>query len=206
MVLAIVVGKIFLVFVSVRACGGRTQSAAATGLCLAQVGEFSFVLATIAYNSQGDGSILSDRTFRALVAATIISLLITPYLIAAAPWAGAWIERRWRRLFTGATQRSDRRRPRAVQKVTNLEPGQRNWIFIIGFGPAGQRVAEDLLTNHQDQLVVVDINADNIQIAERYGLMVRWAMRRRVKSWSMPVFVVPGWSSLPSPRRTPVDG
>jgi len=46
----------------------------------------------------------------------------------------------------------------------------RDKIFVVGFGPAGQRAAEDLLASHQSQLVVVDINPNNTQIAERYGL------------------------------------
>jgi voltage-gated potassium channel Kch len=43
-------------------------------------------------------------------------------------------------------------------------------ILIIGFGPAGQRVAEGLIDPHQGRIVVVDLNPDNISIANRYGL------------------------------------
>jgi len=43
-------------------------------------------------------------------------------------------------------------------------------ILIIGFGPAGQRVAEGLIDPHQGRIVVVDLNPENIAIANRYGL------------------------------------
>ena len=43
-------------------------------------------------------------------------------------------------------------------------------IFIIGFGPAGQRAAEDLIASHQEQLVTIDLNPNNMDIARRYGL------------------------------------
>jgi CPA2 family monovalent cation:H+ antiporter-2 len=43
-------------------------------------------------------------------------------------------------------------------------------LFIIGFGPAGQRVAEGVIDPHYRRIVVVDINPDNIATAQRYGL------------------------------------
>lgn len=43
-------------------------------------------------------------------------------------------------------------------------------ILIIGFGPAGQRVAEGLIPAHQNRIVVVDLNQDSIDVALRYGL------------------------------------
>lgn len=46
-------------------------------------------------------------------------------------------------------------------------------ILIVGFGPAGQRVAEGLLDSHQPQMVAIDLNPDNIEIARRYNLVTR---------------------------------
>ena len=166
---AIVLGKGVLVAIVTRFSGGRTQFAIASAFCLAQVGEFSFVLATIARGNEAENSILSDMSFRAIVSATIISLLITPYLIALAPHAGAWLERRLRHLLKSKTSDLQAGESLTVEPVGN-EPGRRDSIFIIGFGPAGQRAAEDLMSSHQNQLVVIDINPDNIEIAQRYGL------------------------------------
>ena len=168
-VLAIVLGKGMLVAIVTRLSGGRTQFAIASAFCLAQVGEFSFVLATIARGDGAENSILSDTSFRAIVLATIISLLTTPYLIALAPHAGAWLERWLRRLRKSKTTDLQAGESQTVEPVGN-EPGRRDSIFIIGFGPAGQRAAEDLISSHGDQLVVIDINLDNIEIAQRYGL------------------------------------
>lgn len=164
-VAAIVLGKGMLIAIVTRFSRGRMQFAIASAFCLAQVGEFSFVLATIARGDGAGNSILSDTSFRAIVSATIISLLITPYLIAVAPHAGAWFERCLRRLRKGKTADIEAGEGEIVD-----EPGRRDSIFIIGFGPAGQRAAEDLISSHQNQLVVIDINPDNIEIAQRYGL------------------------------------
>jgi CPA2 family monovalent cation:H+ antiporter-2 len=45
-----------------------------------------------------------------------------------------------------------------------------SWILIIGFGPAGQRVAEGLRDSPRHKVVAVDLNPNNIEIAKRYGL------------------------------------
>jgi voltage-gated potassium channel Kch len=44
-------------------------------------------------------------------------------------------------------------------------------ILIVGFGPAGQRVAEGLMDSRKQQMVAVDLNPNNIEIARRYGLV-----------------------------------
>jgi CPA2 family monovalent cation:H+ antiporter-2 len=90
LVLAIVAGKPLIIAVLARLFGQPWRYAVATGLCLAQIGEFSFVLATIAQTPVDGVALMSIETFRALVSATIISLLLTPYLVAMAPRAGAW--------------------------------------------------------------------------------------------------------------------
>jgi CPA2 family monovalent cation:H+ antiporter-2 len=169
LVLAIVLGKGMLVAAVTRLSGGRTQFSVASAFCLAQVGEFSFVLAIIARGDGAENSILSDAAFRGIVSATIISLLITPYLIAVAPHAGAWFERCIRRCFKTKQDRREAAEGETVVPTAN-KPGRRDLIFIVGFGPAGQRAAEDLIASQHEQLVVIDLNPDNIDIARRYGL------------------------------------
>ncbi|GIW96100.1 MAG: sodium/hydrogen exchanger [Pirellulaceae bacterium] len=166
--LCIVVGKSLLVALICALAGVRLQFAVATGLTLAQVGEFSFVLATIAYHPAEGRALIDDTTFRTLLSATIVSLLLTPYLIAIAIPAGLWCERVWR-LFR-------RRRLPVPAAGTAAEPSGGETeettrpIVIVGFGPAGQRVAEELLAHGMNHIVVIDINPDNVAHARRYGL------------------------------------
>ncbi len=91
-VFAIVVGKPLVIALLARAFGQPWRYAVATGLCLAQIGEFSFVLATIAQTEVAGAALMSSATFRALVTATILSLLLTPYLVAVAQRAGSWVD------------------------------------------------------------------------------------------------------------------
>jgi len=200
---AIVIGKGLLIAVLTRAVGLPLQFAVPAGLSLAQIGEFSFVLATIARGDLEGAPVLSETTFQAMVSATILSLLVTPYLIAAGPPLGARVDRTFR-LFKRRMSRSRADRtprepvetatyaietestagaaatdtalplsPEAAAKAqaTHERPTRiPDAILIVGFGPAGQRVAEGLLDGYRDRLVVIDMNYRNVEVAQRYGL------------------------------------
>lgn len=66
----------------------------------------------------------------------------------------------------------------ATQELTDTigddaaEDSKQGRVILIGFGPAGQRVAEGLLAEHGKQLVVVEFNPRNARLAEGYGLEV----------------------------------
>jgi CPA2 family monovalent cation:H+ antiporter-2 len=165
--LVIVIGKGLIVVMVTRHSRFPLQFSVAAGLCLAQIGEFSFVLATIARSGTDGKGLLSENTFRALVSATIVSLLLTPYLVAAAPRVGGWAERVWRRM-----RRRPAQEPRKPQEPLEAEVpvAAADAILIIGFGPAGQRVAEELLADYEPYITVIDLNPHNLQIARTYGL------------------------------------
>ncbi len=166
-VLAIVVGKPLIIVVLARLFGQPWRYAVATGLCLAQIGEFSFVLAMIAQTQVNGVALMSAETFRALVSASLISLLLTPYLVAVGPHVGAWFATSIARFGARRDRDDDGKLPDHDESV----PSPSDTIVIIGFGPAGQRVAEGLLDPHQGHIVVVDLNPENITMAKRYGLI-----------------------------------
>jgi CPA2 family monovalent cation:H+ antiporter-2 len=177
-VLAIIVGKPLIIAVLARSFGQPWRYAIASSLCLAQVGEFSFVLATIAHSNAVGTALISSSTFLALVSATIVTLLLTPYLVAAAPWAGRAGEQFIRRRAAATHTASDgpsgttAANPAlsASEALSVAESGEPGLILIVGFGPAGQCVAEDLMHARQNQIVVVDLNHANIEAARRLGL------------------------------------
>ncbi|MFH1301323.1 MAG: cation:proton antiporter [Planctomycetota bacterium] len=164
-VAAIALGKLLITFGVAWLCGQPWQFALGTGLCLAQVGEFSFVLATVARGEPGTGGILSESTFRVIVAATIATLLMTPYLIQLAPGAAAFIRRFIPRMPLPVSEQLE-----LSASVTHSENESKESILILGFGPAGQRVAGELLQVGLKRIVVIDLNHENLQIAEQYGL------------------------------------
>ncbi|MHC4107255.1 MAG: cation:proton antiporter, partial [Planctomycetota bacterium] len=115
-----------------------------TGLCLAQVGEFSFVLAVVAHT----GGVLSDYLFQLVLSATIATLFLTPYLIAAAPILS-------HRLIEPMERRGVLKRRTAAE--TGADPPLEGHIVIVGYGPAGQSVAETLV-DRAGSVSVVDLN------------------------------------------------
>ncbi|WP_417380829.1 cation:proton antiporter [Gimesia sp.] len=165
-VAAIVLGKLVITFGLAYLCGQPWQFALGTGLCLAQVGEFSFVLATVARGEPGVSSILSESTFRAMIAATIATLILTPYLIQLAPGAAGLI----RRFSQRKPKQADGLAAPAIIEEEPVSQTESDSIIILGFGPAGQRVAGELLQVGLKKIVVIDLNHENLQIAKQYGL------------------------------------
>ncbi len=157
-VAAIVFGKAIVTSGVARLFGSSPGHAVATGVCLAQVGEFSFVLAQVAQH----GALIDEDLFNLIVAATIGTLFLTPYLVAAAPHLA---------LAMGRLTAHGPRARHGLDK-TSLQPEEElsGHIVIVGFGPAGQRVAEALMQRYKSLLVVVEFGTKCADIARSYGL------------------------------------
>ncbi len=157
-VAAIVLGKTVVISGVARLFRFSPGHAIATGICLAQVGEFSIVLAEVARH----GQLIDADLFALIVAATIGTLFITPYLVALAPRAAMLVGK-----FTAPKTR--------LLHPLNETPGQPDAglsgrIVIVGFGPAGRRIAEALMSKYKSRLVVVELNTKSADIARSYGL------------------------------------
>ncbi|MCP4250101.1 MAG: sodium:proton exchanger [bacterium] len=156
---AIVLGKAGVVCGVACLFRSSLGHAVATGICLAQVGEFSFVLAEVARQ----GGLIDSELFKLIISATIATLFLTPYLVAVAP-----------RLATAAGKLSGRgcQAPRPLGE-SSAEPdtGMSGHIVIVGFGPAGQRIAETLMERRKWRLVVVELNPKSADVARTYGLV-----------------------------------
>ena len=157
-VAAIVVGKTLVVSGVASAFRYTPAHSIATGVCLAQVGEFSFVLAEVARH----GNVIDERLFALLVSATIGTLLLSPYLVAIAP--------RLAILVAHLTPPAPPTPHTATEHSSQSETPWSGHILIVGFGPAGRRIAEALLQRHKPQLVVVELNPKSADVARTYGL------------------------------------
>jgi CPA2 family monovalent cation:H+ antiporter-2 len=120
-------------------------------MCLSQVGEFAFVLGKTART----GNVIGEELYMLLVSVAIVSLFLTPYLIAAAPWAAIRIQY-WR----GTPARAESDKP---------QRGGQPEVVIVGFGPAGQAVGRTFVGSRR-RVLVIDLNAAAKQSAELLGL------------------------------------
>ncbi|MHC4956471.1 MAG: cation:proton antiporter [Planctomycetota bacterium] len=142
---AIIVGKAGVIVAITRVFGGTRRGGVATGMTLAQVGEFSFVLAGLAVTS---GAV--DEEARTLVISCgILTLVATPYLVKFAPAVA-------RRLAPGDT---------TPEGGGQKEPPD---VVIIGFGPAGQGVAR-ALEARDERALVIDLNPRSAEAARAFG-------------------------------------
>ncbi len=146
--LVIMWGKAVIVGFVVRLFRQPLGVAVSTGLALSQVGEFSFVLLELGYRQ----SLLPHETFQVLLSASIVTLVLTPYVIAGAPKLGQAVTRILYR-FTSAS-------PAGVHSAGDGRHLSGH-VIIVGFGPAGQRVAE-ALRGAAIRFVVVDLNARSV--------------------------------------------
>ena len=146
-VIAIVVCKSAVTWGSLRLFGAGAVSALAAGICIAQIGEFSFIMAEIAR-----GTLLTDHVFQLLVSSTVLTMLITPYLVAAAAKVAGGL----------------RRARGAALSTPSSRASPPNLVLVIGFGPAGRVVAERVREGG-GHVVILDLNRRGVADARRLG-------------------------------------
>jgi len=147
----LIVGKtiiVWLVFVWLKQLH---QIALASGISLAQIGEFAFVLGSLAVSS----GILSEETNTVMVSVTILTLFISPYLVPRAPALGYFLATKvFRRKETFAK----------LHKASSEGPD----VVVFGYGPAGQLAARPF-SNTAFRLLVIDLNQEGVRRARQCG-------------------------------------
>ena len=127
-----------------------------TGFGLAQIGEFSFVLA----RQGGAAGVISEGLEQAFLGAAIVTMAATPFLM-----------RLGRRLALVG----------AAEPGAGGAPELRDHVLVIGYGVTGQAVAR-VLRETGVPFVAVDMVADAVEAGRREGMPVRFgdASRRAV--------------------------
>ena len=147
--------KAAIIAVVVILSGGRIRTAVRTGLTISQIGEFSFVIGTIAF---GRG-LLTESGFQMLISATLLSLLATPGLIAIAEDAGIFVERLLQRMGLKVAPFSKSEEEAVVMS---------GHVVVAGFGPSGEEAARTArIAGHE--IVVVDLNPALVNKAREEG-------------------------------------
>lgn len=171
LVVSMILLKSVIVWMVVRILGGAQRVAVVTALGLSQIGEFSFVLAKA---GQGAG-LLPAEDYQSFLAASVISMLATPFLIAWAPSVG----------FALQNLLSDG----GVEGVENCEDeihltssgGLNEHVIIVGYGLNGRNLARVLRTVGVPY-TVLDLHADVVKKAKANGEKINFgdATRRDV--------------------------
>ena len=152
----LVVLKPSVIWIVGRAFGLAHRHAVAAGVCMGQVGVFSFVLAS----SAAEKGVISDNMFSLVVSVTLVTLFGTPYLVAAGAPTGRWVEHGLRRLGLVKT---------GLKPDAALNRELTSHIVVVGFGPAGRAVANRMYQSGST-VVVIDLNPISIRAARDAGM------------------------------------
>jgi CPA2 family monovalent cation:H+ antiporter-2 len=117
--LVVLVGNLVAVPVGVFLTGRSVQTSVKTGMSLAQIGEFSFIIAGVGVAA----GVIDKLLYSTAVAVSGITTLLTPWLIRAAPGVAAWV---------------DKKMPRSLQTFSALYA---SWLEQSTAGAASVEVA-----------------------------------------------------------------
>jgi CPA2 family monovalent cation:H+ antiporter-2 len=159
----VLVGKPVVALLLIWAMKYPFRVALTVGIALAQIGEFSFILATIGR----DLGILTSAATNALVATSIASIVVNPLAyraiqpierwLAAKPRLWALFNREWSIPSDLKTSPSER----------TVDPHHR--IVVVGFGPTGRTVVR-LLRDNRITPTVIELNMDAVRALREDGV------------------------------------
>ena len=148
-----IVLKFGLVALLVRGMGDGAPVAIRSGVWLAQAGEFAFVLLALA----SDSALLSDAALQPVLAAMLLSMLASPWLIARADWLALRVSgQEW-------LQRSLQ-----LQRVAARSLSRDRHVIICGYGRSGQSLGH-VLEAEKVAFVALDLDPDRVREAASAG-------------------------------------
>jgi monovalent cation:H+ antiporter-2, CPA2 family len=151
---AIVFGKIFIVWISGLLLTRSRKHPLAAGISVAQIGEFSFLLTAIAL---GNG-LINEHLYQLIISTTIFSLLLAPLLISKAV------------IISNLTDKVFHRSIQALSDTGDIGTNRIfNHVIIIGFGPSG-RGAWQTIEKLKILVVLIEFNHRTAAEVKKNGI------------------------------------
>jgi CPA2 family monovalent cation:H+ antiporter-2 len=153
LVLSLQLGKALIVTVLARRFTKTWQSAVQSGLVIAQGGEFGFALLTLMLNDE----LASNAVIQPLLAATVLSMVLSPLLI------------RYNNRLTASLLHRTRELSELQRELASTRTvAQRNHVVMCGFGRVGQNLAR-ALERHGFEYIALDMDPKRVQQARQAG-------------------------------------
>ncbi|MEW5745893.1 MAG: cation:proton antiporter [Nitrospirota bacterium] len=155
-VVIILLLKFTTAFAAASATGQSMRSSIQSGVYLAQIGEFSFVLA-VAGRAQG---LITEALYQVFLSASVLTMLLTPFMVASAPSALSWL----------ASKRLFKKLDRALRRTERQESParKREHVIVVGFGVNGRNLAR-VLRESGIPYVILEMNANTVQRMKKRG-------------------------------------
>jgi CPA2 family monovalent cation:H+ antiporter-2 len=160
-VAVIVLGKALAALVLVLAFRYPLNTALTVAASLAQIGEFSFILAGLGLTL----GLLPEPGMSLVLAGALISIALNPFVFAAIAPLQRWLLKR-----SALARRLNRREdPYAQLPMSTARKYLEGQVVLVGFGRVGSRIA-DVLAKHDIPYVVVDQNREFVESLRKRGL------------------------------------
>jgi CPA2 family monovalent cation:H+ antiporter-2 len=157
----VLIGKPLVALVLVWAMRYPFRTALTVALALAQIGEFSFILATIGHEL----GLLTTQATNALVATSIVSIVLNPLAYRTIRPIERWLVRHpalsamLNREIAVATE---------LRNAANRTADPAHRAVVIGYGPTGRAVVR-LLRDNGITPTIVDLNLDVVRALREQG-------------------------------------
>jgi CPA2 family monovalent cation:H+ antiporter-2 len=162
----VMIGTPVAAIVTVLVLARPLRSALGIGLALAQIGEFSFLVAGLGRTLK----VIPESALHAVVATAIVTISVNPLLYRLAGPIDRWIARRprlERRL--AARVRLERSHAAAAAVAAADHAGPEHRAVVVGYGPVGQTLVR-LLRENGIEPSVVEMNLETVQRLHTDGI------------------------------------
>jgi len=159
LVVALVGGKMVTTVGAAVVTGYSWRAAVLTGIALAQIGEFSFILAKVG-KSVG---LLPGESFQVFLTVSVLTLLLTPFLVQASPRLARRAE---------ALQRLRHWLPERQTDPHGIQPRHlRDHTIVAGYGVNGRNLVQ-VLRETEIPFVVVDVDGETVRQEQKKGIPI----------------------------------
>ena len=152
----IVIVKIITGTVSALMIGNSLRTSVLTGMGTAQIGEFSFVLAVAGKAS----ALISEEFYQIFLSSSVVTMIMTPFMLNAAPSASEWIAARPLLKKLG--------RKRKTPEGEGSPRRKDDHVIIVGFGLNGRNLAK-VLKEAEIPYIVLEMNSDTVREMRKKG-------------------------------------
>ncbi|MEP1306837.1 MAG: cation:proton antiporter [Balneola sp.] len=152
--------KFILSSVSLLVLGYPIRIAAASGIVLAQIGEFSFVLERAGRKAGLEPGGYGEIGSQIFIAVSVILMLLTPLFLKISPKVGELLSK------TPLKKLGEKRKKNSESKTSiTLE----DHVILVGYGPAGRNLAR-ILTETNIQFIVIEMNPKSVNEMNELGI------------------------------------
>ena len=142
----VIIGKPLAAFIVVLLFRRPLRSALSISVALAQIGEFSFILAALATSL----NILPSEATNALVVASVVSITLNPLLYKCIEPVVRWLESK------GISKEA-----KPTPEAPKIDDAAHR-VLVVGYGPVGRTLSR-ILRDNGIQVVVVETNLQTVQ-------------------------------------------